>query len=73
MGDTMGFAVVGLAVVGSISVAVVVEWFALWGLMKMMPGPEAVEAPATATTAIAAELRSEFHERARETARAAGR
>jgi hypothetical protein len=45
MHETMGLAVVGLAVVGSISVAVVVEWVSLWGLMKMMPGPEPVAAP----------------------------
>jgi len=44
MHDTMGLAVVGLAVVGSISIAVVVEWLSLWGLMKMMPGPEPVAA-----------------------------
>lgn len=47
MQDTMEFAVVGLAVVGSISVAVVVEWIGLWGLMKMMPGPEPATAPVT--------------------------
>jgi len=44
MQDTMGLAVVGLAVLGSISVAVVVEWMALWGLMQMMPAPDAVVA-----------------------------
>jgi hypothetical protein len=42
MQDTMGLAVVGLAVLGSISVAVVVEWMALWGLMQMMPAPDPV-------------------------------
>ncbi len=47
MQGTMEFAVVGLAVVGSISVAVVVEWIGLWGLMKMMPGPEPATAPVT--------------------------
>lgn len=40
MQDTMGLAVVGLAVLGSISVAVVFEWVALWGLMQMMPAPD---------------------------------
>lgn len=51
MHETMSLAVVGLAVLGSISVAVVVEWFALWGLMKMMPGPaEAAELVATMET-----------------------
>ena len=45
MQDTMEFAVVGLAVVGSISIAVVVEWIGLWGLMKMMPDPEVATAP----------------------------
>ncbi len=44
MQDTMGLAVVGLAVLGSISVAVVVEWMALWGLMQMMPAPDPVMA-----------------------------
>ncbi|GEM_PF-3090556 len=44
MQDTMGLAVVGLAVLGSISVAVVVEWMALWGLMQMMPMPDPVAA-----------------------------
>ncbi len=46
MQDTMGFAVVGLAVIGSISVAVVVEWLSLWALMKMMPMPEPAAANA---------------------------
>jgi hypothetical protein len=45
MQDTIKLAVVGLAVVASISVAVVVEWIGLWGLMKMMPGPEPMAAP----------------------------
>lgn len=51
MHETIGLAVVGIAVLGSISVAVVVEWFALWGLMKMMPGPEAAVAPVAAAGA----------------------
>lgn len=50
MHETMSLAVVGLAVLGSISVAVVVEWFALWGLMKMMPGP--AEADEVVTTPV---------------------
>jgi hypothetical protein len=40
MRDPLEFAILGLSVVGSISVAVVVEWIGLWGLMKMMPAPE---------------------------------
>lgn len=43
MQDSVGLAVVGLAVIASISVAVVVEWIGLWGLMKLMPMPEEVE------------------------------
>jgi hypothetical protein len=51
MQDPVEFAVVGLAVLGSISVAVVVEWLSLWGLMKMMPGPEPVVTPAASSEA----------------------
>ena len=50
MQDTFKLAIVGLAVVGSISVAVVVEWIGLWGLMKMMPGPEPATANVTLTS-----------------------
>jgi hypothetical protein len=65
--DPLEFAVIGLSVVGSISVAVVVEWISLWGLMKMMPGPEpAIEAVAPAAagpeaaTALATESPAEL-------------
>jgi hypothetical protein len=50
MQDSMGLAVVGLAVLGSISVAVVVEWIALWGLMQMMPMPDQVAATPSASS-----------------------
>jgi len=52
MQDTMGLAVVGLAVLGSISVAVVFEWMALWGLMQMMPAPDPVVATPGAGSSI---------------------
>jgi hypothetical protein len=58
--DPLEFAVIGLSVLGSISVAVVVEWISLWGLMKMMPGPEpaleSAPAPAEASAEAAPEL-----------------
>jgi hypothetical protein len=73
MQDPMEFAVIGLSVVGSISVAVVVEWIGLWGLMKMMPAPEpsietasAVEASPEAATEIAAESPAELQPIARQ-------
>lgn len=47
MRDSLEMTVIGLAVIGSISVAVVVEWIGLWGLMKMMPGPEPATSPVT--------------------------
>ncbi len=49
--DPLEFAVIGLSVVGSISVAVVVEWIGLWGLMKMMPAPEPTHEAAAPTAA----------------------
>lgn len=65
--DPLEFAVIGLSVVGSISVAVAVEWIGLWGLMKMMPAPEpTIEAAAPvaaspeAATALAAEPPAEL-------------
>jgi hypothetical protein len=60
--DPLEFAVIGLSVVGSISVAVVVEWIGLWGLMKMMPGPEpTIEAavPPAASPEVVTELAAE--------------
>jgi hypothetical protein len=74
MQDTMGLAVVGLAVLGSISVAVVVEWMALWGLMQMMPAPDPVMATPGASSSIesADEIQSEFPAAGRAKARAAG-
>ncbi len=73
MQDTMGLAVVGLAVLGSISVAVVVEWMALWGLMQMMPMPDPVVATPGAVSSIesADEMQSELPAAARAKARAA--
>jgi hypothetical protein len=55
MQEPMEFAVVGLAVVGSISIAVVVEWIGLWGLMKMMPDPEPATAPVSLSAAVSNE------------------
>ena len=49
MRDPLEFAILGLSVVGSISVAVVVEWIGLWGLMKMMPAPDPALESAAAT------------------------
>jgi hypothetical protein len=73
----MGLAIVGLAVLGSISIAVVVEWIALWGLMQMMPAPEPVVAPVAASAGApgenASNLRTEFHTTERAVARAAAR
>jgi hypothetical protein len=54
--DPLEFAVIGLSVVGSISVAVVVEWLSLWGLMKMMPAPEPAAAPTAASPEVASEI-----------------
>jgi hypothetical protein len=73
MQDTMGLAVVGLAVLGSISVAVVVEWMALWGLMQMMPAPDPVVATPGASNSIenAPDSHSELPAKARGKARAA--
>jgi hypothetical protein len=73
MQDTMGLAVVGLAVLGSISVAVVVEWMALWGLMQMMPAPDPVAATPGAgnSSESADEMQSELPAAARGRARAA--
>ena len=75
MQDTMGLAVVGLAVLGSISVAVVVEWIALWGLMQMMPMPDPVAATpgASSASANAPDTHSELPAAARGKARAAAR
>src|SRR6202046_3274418 len=49
MRDPLEFAILGLSVVGSISVAVVFEWIGLWGLMKMMPAPDPALESAAAT------------------------
>ena len=57
--DPLEFAIIGLSVVGSISVAVVVEWVSLWGLMKMMPAPEEAQESAAATAEAATEIVAE--------------
>jgi hypothetical protein len=76
MQDPMEFAVIGLSVVGSISVAVIVEWIGLWGLMKMMPAPEptvesasAAEASPEGAIEIAAECPAELQPIARQSTR----
>lgn len=78
--DPVEFAVIGLSVVGSISVAIVVEWIGLWGLMKMMPAPEpaiesapAAEASPEAAIEIAAESPAELQPIARQSTRSPAR
>jgi hypothetical protein len=71
MRDPLEFAILGLSVVGSISVAVVVEWIGLWGLMKMMPAPEPALESATGTAEASPRAASQVTAAASEIAAAA--